>query len=274
MYAPIQRSYSTSVKRELIGEPAEYERNTWKTPVTAEANAAFLLDWQEKIWKGPCFTYEYHFWKHQYYDPGFETFARRVYEDVVSMKTIGIDGIIEDGSQRSFFPHGFVFYIYAEALLDRDCDYEKVKEDYFRHIYGEKWKEAEAYLAEISNLFEFSYMAGEKGEDDTIGKRYSPSRVEKLSKIKEVAERGRALAEENISLPVRVQTVSMRLLYRHAEYCELLADMMIELAQGNKEGTKEKWEKLRDDFGAYEYELERYYDHFLAMQTFYMILEK
>ena len=101
------------------------------------------------------------------------------------MKTIGIDGIIEDGSQRSFFPHGFVFYIYAEALLNRKCDYEKVKEDYFSHIYGENWKEVQAYLAEISELFEFSYMAGEKGEDDTIGIRYSPSRVPKLNKIKE-----------------------------------------------------------------------------------------
>ena len=274
LYAPIQRSYSSSVKRELIGKPAEYERNVWKTPVTAEANAAFLLDWQENIWKGPCFTYEYHFWKHQYYDPGAETFARRVYEDVVSMKTIGIDGIIEDGSQRSFFPHGFVFYIYAEALLNRDCDYEKVKEDYFSHIYGENWKEVEAYLAEISELFDFGYMAGEKGEDDTIGIRYSPSRVANLNKIKEVAARGRALAEKNISLPVRVQTVSMRLLYRHAEYCELLAEMMTELALGNKDGARTQWEKFRDDFGRYEYELESYFDHYLALQTFHMILNK
>ena len=57
----------------------------------------------------------------------------------------------------------FVFYIYAEALLNRDCDYEKVKEDYFSHIYGDDWKEAEKYLAEISELFDFGYRAGEKG---------------------------------------------------------------------------------------------------------------
>lgn len=274
LYAPIQRSYTSSVKRELIGKPAEYERNVWKTPVSAEANAAFLLDWQENIWKGPCFTYEYHFWKHQYFDPGAESFARRVYEDVVSLKEIGIDGMVEDGSQRSFFPHAFAFYIYAEALLNRDCDYEKVKEDYFSHIYGENWKEVEQYFTEISELFDFGYMEGEKSEDKEKGERYRPSHVENLKKVKEVAAKGRALAEKNISMPVRVQTVSMRLLYRHAEYCESLADMMIELALGNKEEAKTQWEKFRDDFGVYEYEMERYYDHYLAMQTFYMILSR
>lgn len=274
LYAPIQRSYTTSVKKELIGEPAEYERNVWKTPVSAEANAAFLLDWQKNVWNGPCFCYEYHFWKHQYYDPGATSFCRRVYEDVVSMKEIGIDGIIEDGSQRSFFPHGFAFYIYAATLLDRDCDYEKVKEDYFSHIYGEHWKEVEQCLSEISELFDFGYMEAEKSQDVTKGKRYNPEHVENLKKAKEAAAKERELAEKNMSLPVRVQTVSMRLLYRHAEYCEMLSDMMIELALGNPEEAKKKWEKLRDDFGRYEYELERYFDHYLALQIFSAILTK
>ena len=75
-------------------------------------------------------------------------------------------------------------------------------------------------------------------------------------------------------MPVRVQTGSMRLLYRHAEYCELLAAVMTELALGNKDGARTQWEKFRDDFGRYEYELERYFDHYLALHTFEVILKK
>ena len=101
--------------------------------------------------------------------------SRRIYEDIISMKEIGIDGIVEDGSQRAFFPNGFSIYIYAEALLNRDCDYDAVKEDYFRHVYGDSWKEVEQYLNEISELFDFAYMEGEKSEDYSKSTYYWPA---------------------------------------------------------------------------------------------------
>ena len=87
LYAPIQRSYTSSVQRDKIQPPPAYQRNKWEDPKSAEANAAFLIDWQN-TWKGPCFCYEYHFWRHQYYDPGAMDFCRRIYEDILSMKTI------------------------------------------------------------------------------------------------------------------------------------------------------------------------------------------
>lgn len=266
LYAPIQRSYTGSVKREQIKEPPAYVRNQWQIPISAEENAAHLLEWQ-KSWHGPCFSYEYHYWVHLFRDPGMMYISRRIYEDIVSMKTIGIDGIVEDGSQRAFFPNGFAIYIYAETLLNRDCDYDAVKEDYFRHVYGEAYPEVMQCLQEISDLFDYGYMEGEKSEDIQKGSYYAPSRTKQLEKVKEVTGRERALAKAHLSMPTRAQTVSMRLLLRHAEYCERYADMMIRKAGGDDEGAREAWKTFCEEFGRYEFEMERYYDHYMAMQA-------
>ena len=266
LYAPIQRSYTSSVDSTKIGETPAFERNKWLTPVSAEANAAFLRDWQ-KNWKGSCFCYEYHFWKHVVFDPGMMAISRRIYEDIVSLKSIGIEGIVEDGSQRAFFPNGFAIYIYAEALRDRNCNYEQVREDYFRHIYGDQWEAALSYLERMSETFDFAYMEGERSADPARGKYYNPDHVAQLQKVKEIAAEGRALAESHMSLPVRVQTVSMRLLLRHAEYCEKVAEFMMLKAAGQDAEAREAWLAFCEDFGRYDVELDRYYDH-----SFYMII--
>jgi len=264
LYAPITRTYSASITEDsVIEEPPAYQRNKWETPQSAESNLAFLRDWQ-KFWTGPAFCYEYHFWRHQYLDPGGLYIARRVYEDVRSLKFMGLDGFVEDGSQRSFFPNGFAIYIYAEALMNRDCDYDAVLEDYFSHIYGDAWQEVKAYLQKVSDVFEFSYMAGEKPIDEAKGKFYDPSRVQRLAAVKELAAEGRAIAKAHLAMPNRPQTVSMRLLLRHAEYIEGYASFMIEKAQGHDQLAEEKMFAFLDDFGKYEIEIERYYDQHMA----------
>jgi hypothetical protein len=266
LYAPIQRSYTSSVDMAKLQPVPEYKRNQWPIPSGAEESAAFLLEWQ-KGWHGECFCYEYHFWTHFFRDPGTMAISRRVYEDVRTMKLLGLRGMVEDGSQRAFFPNGLAAYVLAATLLDRDCDYEAVKEDYFRHIYGPCWKEAEGYLTEITELFDPRFLEEELSLDPEKSKYYNPGHVASLEKIGEVAARERAFALAHISMPVRVQTVSMRLLLRHAEYCELLADTVKELAKGDAEAYKQKRLAMADNFGRHEFELERYFDHYLCMKN-------
>ena len=266
LYAPITRTYSASIKEDaVIPEAAPYIRNAWKTPVSAEANMAFLRDWQ-KFWTGPAFSYEYHFWKHQCYDLGGLYISRRIYEDIRALKFMGLDGFVEDGSQRSFFPNGFAIYIYAETLMNRDCDYDAVLEDYFSHIYGDAWQEVKAYLQKVSDVFDFSYMAGEKSIDPNKGKHYDPARAERLAAVKALAAEGRAIAKAHLAMPNRPQTVSMRLLLRHAEYIEGVAQFMSQKAQGYDEAAREQASAFFQDFGKYEFEMERYFDFFLASQ--------
>ena len=266
LWAPIQRSYTSSVDASKIKEPPAYIRNNWPRPVSAEESAAFLLDWQ-KNWKGECFCYEYHFWRHMCYDPGLMSISRRIYEDILSMKTIGINGIVEDGSQRCYFPNAFAMYIYAEALRDRNCDYDKVKADYFTYAYGDCAKEAEEYLQKISDTFDFAYMEGECSEDQKINNHYGASHAARLQKVMDLAESGRALALAHMAMPTRSQTVAMRLLLRHAEYCEKTAQVFIALAEGKNAEALELWENFRHSFGVYEFELERYFDHYQSLRS-------
>ena len=261
LFAPISRSYSCSIKEDsVIPEPKKYVRNAWEKPVTMEENLALLKEWF-KLWKGDNFTYEYHFWRHQVKDPGGQYIARRIYEDVQGLKFMNMNGCVEDGSQRSFFPNGFPVYIYAETLMDRNCDYEKVREDYFSHIYGEDWKEALSLLSRISQINNFSFLEGEESIDETISLYYDPEQVPRYEKFAELASEERALVAKHMNMPTRVQTVSWRLLGYHATYLELYAEIVIAKAKGHNFKTVELLKKFKREFGKYEIEIERYYDH-------------
>jgi len=255
LYAPIQRSYHSSIDAAAITEPPEYIRNAWPTPGTAEANAAFLLDWQ-KWWKGPCFCYEYHFWRHMAYDPGGLALSRRIYEDVRVLKSVGLQGIVEDGSQRCFFPNGLALYTYAAALLDDAITFDEIRDDFFSHLYGECRPAAEDCLARMTDLFDFG-RRGRSGEN--------AGHAEILRGVRAVATDERALANAHTIMPTRPQTVAMRLMLRHAEYCELLADVLIERAKGNQDAAMANWNKLRLEMGKHELEIERCYDHHMMI---------
>ena len=104
-------------------------------------------------------------------------------------------------------------------------------------------------------------------EDAAHSSYYAPSRVSRLSGIFELAAKERALANTHLNMPYRPQTVSWRLLLRHAEYIEKWARMLVEKAQGNDYRSAELSKAFCDDFGRYELEMERYYDHSLACQV-------
>ena len=271
LYAPITRSYCESFREDsVLPEPLPYERNAWQTPSSAEENQALLNQWFE-LWKGDNFAYEYHFWRHQVRDPGGLYIAKRIYEDIRALKYMNLRGIVEDGSQRSFFPNGFAIYVYAETLMNRDCDFEAVKEDYFSHIYGPDWKKAVSLLSRISAAFDYEYTSGKKSVDPEISNFYNPAMAPQLAKIKELAAEERALVAKHMVMPTRPQTVSWRLLGYHATYIGLFADLLIAKASGDNFLAKELHDRFREEFGKFEVEIERYYDQsntFWAMNDY------
>lgn len=274
LYAPITRSYSASItERSVIPQPPEYVRNHWKRPKGAEENLAFLRDWQRN-WKGAGFSYEYHFWKHQFFDPGMLYISRRIYEDIQSLKIMGLDGYVEDGSQRSFFPNGLAMTVYAETLMDRNSDFDTLCDDYFRHAYGCAGDRVRAYLQKVSDVFDFSFVSGEKTTDSRRGDHYDPEKAKELFAVRELAEEGRMIAQQNRVMPCRCQTVSMRLLLRHAEYIEGMAAFLAEKALGHDADALQTLDEFRIRFGRHEVELERYFDHFIAFRAFKMLIDK
>jgi hypothetical protein len=201
--------------------------------------------------------------------------SRRVYEDILSLKLMDMQGYLQDGSNKSFFPHGFHGHIYAEALLNRDCDYNAEMEDYFTHLYGEKhWKRVKAYFDGISEAFGEKYMAGEESADPARGTHYNPARVAELSKVAELAAVARELAAKHKTMPTRAQTVAYHLLNRHAEYCEKLAEVFIAKCQGYDKLAVEKMSAFAADYGRHDYELERYLDFGLAVRTLEVVAKQ
>ena len=81
------------------------------------------------------------------------------------------------------------------------------------------------------------------------------------------------IVEENRVMPLRCQTLSMRLLLRHAEYIEGMAAFLKEKALGHDAEALQKLDEFRIRFGQYEVELERYFDHFLAFRHFRQIVD-
>ena len=265
-YAPISRSYCESANASTTVQPLQpFVRNKWKMPRSIGENLAFLKDWQ-RTWKGSTFSYEYHFWIRQYYDPGTMYISRRIYEDVQGIREIGMDGYIEDGSQRSFFPNGLAFYTLAASLFDRSLSFREIVEDYFTHAYGSQGKEVAAYLQKLSDTFDFRYMCNEYPIlDSEKGKRYRPSHAENLKRIPEILS---APPTKPAGPLPRVQAVSYRLLEIHKEYCRNIAAIMLPRTLGNHEDAPRMQQEFAASFGRYEMEIQRYFDHYLCMRTF------
>ncbi len=267
MYCPISRDYCSSITEDSVIPPAKpYVRNNYERPVSTEECCAYLKEWQ-KVWKGTVYTFEYHFWRHQYLDPGQLTIAKRIYEDVRSLQCMGMDGYIEDGSQRSFFPNGFLVYVYAAALMDRELDFDVLVEDYYSHIYGKDWQKVVALLKNVSNAFDFAYMEGVRSKNADVSAYYDPDRLTRLDAVHDMAAQFRSLASRHMKMPNRPQTVSWRMLMRYAAYLDQWAEVLKAKAMGHNFVAKELVAKFKADFGKYELEMEPYYDHGLACRV-------
>lgn len=259
-FCPITRTYTESITSfDNLPEPIPYKLNAWDVPKSMEQIYSLLNAWRTAF-SGAFTVFEYHFWLHQYRDPGLMSMSRRIYEDVVSYKDTNMDGCMEDGSDKSFFPHGFHSHIYAATLLDRSLDYEAELEDYFRHLYGTDWALARQYMEKITELFDHRYMTGEMSADPKRGKLYNPQRLEALTEVKTVAENMRQVALAHSMMPTRPQTVGWRLLLRHTEFCEGLAAVLAEKCQGNDALADQMLLEFYKSFGRHDFELERYLD--------------
>lgn len=267
LFAPITRSYVTPVAENI--EPIElkkYQRNNIERPRDINEFISYGKEWLNRQ-NTNSMVYEYHFWVKQYYELGGISFAKVVHDDVKGYRANGFGGIIEDGSQRSFFPNGFPFYVYGQTLFDTSIDFEALKEDYYSHIYGEDWREVVAFLEELGKLFSHPYLDGSFSANSTIGRFYNPAHAVNLRKVPALVESFKPFVDAHKNMPKRVQTLSMRLLNRYLEYCKRLSEICAVKCFGATDEAERLFERFVADFGKYELEMQQYYDHFMAMQA-------
>jgi len=273
-FTPISRSYSASVTEDtVLPEPLPYVRNAWTAPKGIDQCVA-LFQARRKDVQLPAYAYEYHFWRAQFRDPGLMIISRRLYEDVRSLKLLDIDGYLQDGSNKHFFPHGFHQLIHAETLVNRDCDYEALLDDYFSLLYGKDYQQVLNYLNGVSEAFGEKYMAGEERAEGARDPLHNPERAVKLERVFELAAVARDLVKKNRKTPVRVQALAWRLLERHAEFAAGLAEVFITKARGFDKLALEKMDAFTADFGRHDYELERWMDFSLLSRLTRSVIVK
>lgn len=264
LFAPISRDFSKPIARAtepITVEP--YVRNKNKLPSGFEGIFAHFENWR-KSWKGASISYDYHFWRHQYYDLGGIERSRIIAKDIDFYQKNGVDGVIEDGSQRSFFPTGLAFYTYARSLFDANLSYEDIAKDYFECAFGEDWRLFYDYLEELGEAFDYEYLEGRKPGDASRSQYYAPDRVASLEGVKSILEKGRRLIAEHYNSDFRIRTYSVRLLEAHTVFAELLAEALIPKAVGNDDLADELYKKMMLETGKLELGFQTCYDHGLA----------
>ena len=274
LFAPISRSYTSSIPEVMAVEPImPYNREAPVLPSTVDGCFSYLDGWR-KMWHGSNIAYEYHFWRHQYFDLGGTKLSRIVSEDVKKYLKNGVSGIIEDGSQRSFFPTALTFYTYARTLFDTSLSYEEILEDCFSHLFGEGWREFYSYLDELSDAFDFEYISAKKSSNPEIGRHYNPDIAKQLSRVREITARGRELIKKHYTLPERTMTYAVRLLELHADYADLLADAVAAKAVGDDALADELYNKFRLEMGKREVYFQTCFDHTLCIYSLNFIFER
>lgn len=262
LYAPISRRYTESYDAEARMESiVPFHRNENTSPKGMSECLAYLHEWQ-KTWPGDCFCYEYHFWLHQYYEPTGLYIAKLIHRDICGLKKHKLMGIVEDGSQRSFFPTGFAFYVYGETLFDTKSSFEELQKDYFIHAFGPEWHKVLKYLCELSECLPYRFLSGRfsRGAD---GSWYDPLQAKEAAKVKGLAESFAEVIRANKDQPHRASSVAWRLLDAHRLFVTGIAEVVEKRALGDDTGAYEAQERLMHELSVREEGLEHWFDLYM-----------
>ncbi len=257
----ITRDYTESVSPVLDTnvELPPYELNKSPLPKSVDEYLLHAKNWMECC-HIPAFATEYHFLCAQYQDLAALRAARIIHGDVRGYRANGFDGINQDGSQRSFFPTGFNFYVYASTLFDTSVDFEKLKEDYFSHAFGKDWREVEKFLCRVGELVPFGYLYGKMSKDSAKGSYYNPEVAATAAKIPALVEEFSAFVEAHRVCEKRAETVSYKLLRYYLKYLNGLSKVIVLKASGKHADAKEAWKNFAAECGAWEIDIERWFD--------------
>ncbi len=166
MFAPITRTYTkTYLEDGLLPDLENIKRmefvlNDTKYPSEIPANLKFLFDWQKEF-SGDSFDFDYHMMWDVYRDYSNIKLSKIIYNDIVGLKSLKLNGNISCQVQRAFFPNGLCMYVMGKALFDSSIEYETLFNKYFEDAYGDYSNLAKEYLVSISELVPHEYMRNE-----------------------------------------------------------------------------------------------------------------
>ena len=271
-FAPITRTYKHSAPiHPRVEKLTPYVRNVSGRLGTLEESLHRFDLWREHAPNCDNYVYDYYFWKHQFYAPGVLSFAKRIREDVFAYRDNGFKGIVVDGSQRPYFPNAFSFYVYGAMLFDNSLTLEQLIEDYFSHTYGDQWETVVEFFREIDRLMPQSYLEA-LHTAPVPSNFYNPAMEEQLLSVEPYVEKFAAFFEEHKNMPHRVQTVAMRLMRQYIDYLTGFSKFMAVKCLGKDAEAKEQATAFLREYGKRELSMEHYYDHFMASNALFAIV--
>ncbi len=235
LYAPISRTYSEPYDSDTEGVVlSPYVRNKLPKPRNVKENLGYLKQWFN-VFKGDSLCFEYHFWKDNYNDPGYYEMAKILSKDIKNMRSLGLNGIIEDQTQRAYFPTGFPMYLYGKTLWNDNADFDTLAQEYFKGAFGEDWQACLSFMAQISNLFDPVYLRGDKGSNA------HEDAIEKLARIPKVVQEFTCIINKNVKLENEALSLSWKYLLYHAQILNMLSQALLARASGDMTVAKEYW---------------------------------
>ena len=121
-------------------------------------------------------------------------------------------------------------------------------------------------LTKITKAFDINYLMSSNF--------YAPQRVPALRSVHEITAEIEPILLAHKNMPCRAQTVAIRLLLKHLEYCNALADIFVLKALGADVEAKKLYLEFLDSFGKYEVEIERYFDQYMFQHSIKRLVDR
>ncbi len=260
LFAPIFRNMSETLPNPLPKiELKPYVLNKSENPRSLYEALLHLNRW-DTAFGGDKVVFEYHFWRHMTYDFTGLQHARRVYEDMRAYEKFNCSGIIQCGTPCAFFPTGLAYYVYAKTLYDNTLSFDEIVKEYLLGIFGEDWRVVLEIFEKQSEIFPFDYITSSSAKRRPNG-YVSPEMAEKISGVGKVLDEEKKFVEKHYTGDRRVRTVAVRLLEKHIEFVELMAEVFLAKAKNENEKAKELFDKARVAFGRHEPVIAKYFSH-------------
>jgi len=267
LFAPITRSYRASfaLKNELPELP-EYKRNRIELPQSVEGNVAFLKEWQSKFF-GQGMDFDYHFmWAH-HKDPGYVHISRILYEDIINLKNLKLDGYTSCQVQRAFFPNGLGMMVMGRTLWNSKLSFDEIVQDYFKNTYGRNWRECFEYLNKLSELY---YKLNLENKEDL----FSRNNIKLCDMITRHLQQFKPVIELNLQNDNEYHFVSWKHLKIHSQIWLDITNIIKLLCENETEKAQQRWSDLKNRIWLNEDECQPVFDAFNFINTIEDIIGK
>ena len=227
LLCPSSRTYSRALY-ESNSDPdkveiSPYVKNKLDMPRDTETFIAMFNEWKQVA---PCqyLLFDYHLMWDHYIDPGYTDCARILHRDVAGLDKLGLEGFISCQEHRCAYPTGLPMYSMAAGLWDKNSQFEDICRDYYNTAFGEYGEAVEAYLAEITKLFDTPFMRCDYKNDHIDGKY-----IEAYHNVDERMDKVDALVDEFRKThlePNKDVNPSWRYLYVHTEQLKICTEVV------------------------------------------------